>query len=46
MKNILLAIDFNDGERILIDKALEWAKALGATIWMLHVASPEPEFVG
>jgi nucleotide-binding universal stress UspA family protein len=46
MKNILLAIDFNDGERILIDKALEWAKAFGAKIWMLHVASPEPEFVG
>jgi nucleotide-binding universal stress UspA family protein len=46
MKNILLAIDFNDGERILIEKALEWAKAFGAKIWMLHVASPEPEFVG
>lgn len=46
MKNILLAIDFNNGERILIDKTLEWAKAFGAKIWMLHVASPEPDFVG
>lgn len=46
MKNILLAIDFNDGEKILIDKALKWAKAFNAKIWMLHVASPEPEFVG
>lgn len=46
MKNILLAIDFNNSEKILLDKARECAKAFGAKIWMLHVASPEPEFVG
>jgi nucleotide-binding universal stress UspA family protein len=46
MKNILLAIDFSNGENMLMEKALEWAKAFGAKIWMLHVAAPEPEFVG
>ena len=46
MKNILLAIDFRNSEKILMDKAREWAKAFGAKIWMLHVAAPEPEFVG
>lgn len=46
MKNILLAIDFNNSEKLLMDKAQDWAKAFGAKIWMLHVASPEPEFVG
>lgn len=46
MKNILLAIDFNNGEKILMDKAREWARAFDAKVWMLHVAAPEPEFVG
>jgi len=46
MKNILVPIDFNDNEKILLDKALEFAKAFSAKLWLLHVASPEPEFVG
>ena len=46
MKNILVPIDFNDNEKILLDKALEFAKVFSAKLWLLHVASPEPEFVG
>lgn len=46
MKNILLAIDFNNSEKVLMDQAKEWAKAFKAKVWMLHVAAPEPEFVG
>jgi nucleotide-binding universal stress UspA family protein len=46
MKNILLAIDFNNSEKVLMDQAKEWAKAFEAKVWMLHVAAPEPEFVG
>jgi nucleotide-binding universal stress UspA family protein len=46
MKNILVTIDLNNNETLLIDKALEMAKAFDAKIWLLHVASPEPEFVG
>ena len=46
MKNILVSIDFNNNEKLLIDKALEIAKAFDAKIWLLHVAAPEPEFIG
>ena len=46
MKNILVSIDFNNNEKLLIDKALEMAKAFNAKIWLLHVAAPEPEFIG
>lgn len=46
MKNILVTIDFSENEKLLIDKALEMAKAFNAKIWLLHVVSPEPEFVG
>jgi len=46
MKNILVPIDFNDNESILLNKALEFSRAFKAKIWLLHVASPEPEFVG
>ena len=46
MKNILVAIDLNDNEKVLIEKAIEMAKALEAKIWLLHVAAPEPEFIG
>lgn len=46
MKNILVTIDFNNNELLLIDKAIEMAKAFKSKIWLLHVTSPEPEFVG
>lgn len=46
MKNILVPIDFNDNETVLLHKALEFSKAFKAKLWLLHVASPEPEFVG
>ncbi|MGI9531515.1 universal stress protein [Lutimonas sp.] len=46
MKNILVPIDFNDSEKVLMNKALEFSMAFKAKIWLLHVASPEPEFVG
>ena len=46
MKNILLAIDLNGSEKLLLERAYEWAKAFKANIWMLHVVAPEPEFVG
>ena len=46
MKNILITIDFNDKEEYLIQKAVEWAKNFDAKLWIVHVADPEPEFVG
>lgn len=46
MKNILVTIDFNNNEKALLDKAVEMAKCFEAKIWLLHVAAPEPEFIG
>lgn len=46
MKNILVTIDFNNNEKALLNKAIEMAKAFEAKIWLLHVAAPEPEFIG
>ena len=46
MKNILATIEFPVNEKLVMDKAFEIAKAFTAKIWLLHVVSPEPEFVG
>lgn len=46
MKNLLVCIDFHNKTQILVDKAFEIAKPLGAKIWILHVAAPDPDFVG
>ena len=46
MKNIILAIDFIEDRKILIAYAIEIAKALNAKVWVLHIAAPEPFFVG
>ena len=46
MKNILVGIDFHENTERLLEKAFELAQALGAKIWLLHVAAPDPDFVG
>tara|TARA_R110000868_G_scaffold374391_1_gene638892 strand:+ start:417 stop:851 length:435 start_codon:yes stop_codon:yes gene_type:complete len=46
MKNILVTIDFNEKIDLLIDKAFELAKPLGSKVWLMHIAAPEPDFVG
>lgn len=45
-KNILVAIDFNDSVGELINYAEGIASKFGAKIWVLHVAAPNPDFVG
>lgn len=44
--DILVGIDFSDSARKVIDQAALLARALGAKIWLLHVAEPDPAFVG
>lgn len=46
LKNIMVAVDFNDsiGELMLYAEAL--AEKFDSKIWVLHVAEPEPDFVG
>lgn len=46
MKNILLGIDFHDKTEDLIQHSVDFAKKIGAKLWLLHVASPDPDFVG
>lgn len=54
MKNILVTIDFENkidleidkNIILLIDKAVELAQSMGSKIWLLHIAAPEPDFVG
>lgn len=46
MKNILVAIDFDERTYELVNYAAEFAKKFGAKIWIVHIAAPEPDFVG
>jgi nucleotide-binding universal stress UspA family protein len=43
---MLVAIDFKGNEQQVIDKAYEFAKAFKAKIWLIHIAAPNPDYVG
>jgi len=45
-QNILVAIDFNDAVGELLSYAESIAEKFGAKIWVVHVAAPDPDFVG
>lgn len=46
MKHILVALDLNGTDERVVQQALPIAKAFGARLSLLHVAAPEPDFVG
>ena len=46
MKNILVGVDLNEKTDVLIEKAQNLALKYGAKLWLLHVTSPLPEYVG
>lgn len=46
MKTILVPIDFSEITERVIRLAAEIGQGVGATICLLHVAEPEPDFVG
>lgn len=46
MKNILVALDAETGSASLVELAAQWAHAYQAKVWLLHVAAPDPDFVG
>jgi len=46
MKNILVAVDLDDSAQLLVEKAAEQAEKFGSKVWVLHIADPEPDFVG
>lgn len=46
MKNILVTIDFEEKGQVLIEKAAELAEKFNAKLWLVHVAAPDPDFIG
>ena len=46
VKNILAAIDLSPMSDIILQKALQIASCFSAKVWIIHVADPEPAFMG
>lgn len=46
MKNIFLALDFEESSNVLTDYAVHFANCFGAKVWVVHIAAPDPDFVG
>ena len=46
MKNILASVDFKGKENLLIEKAKELGEKFSSKVWLIHVAAPDPDFVG
>ena len=46
MENILVAVDFSEMTDVLVDKAVEQAKAFDARVWLVHAVIPVAELVG
>ncbi len=46
MKTILVPVDFSDCMLALLETATSMATAFAAHVILLHVAAPEPEFIG
>lgn len=44
--NILVAIDFSDPTDKILRVAHRLAHSLEGSVWLVHVAEPEPDFVG
>lgn len=46
MKTILAALDFSDVTDRVVEVASSLARVYGATLYLIHVEPPEPDFVG
>lgn len=46
MKNILVAVRFDKSCQRLVDQAADFARKFSAKIWLIHIAAPDPDFVG
>lgn len=46
MKNILVTLELEDQSELLLEKATEIAQKFGAKVWLVHIAAPEPDFIG
>lgn len=46
MKNILVTVDFEESNHLVVEKAAEIAGKFDAKLWLIHIAAPDPDFVG
>ncbi|MEX2597295.1 MAG: universal stress protein [Salibacteraceae bacterium] len=46
MKNILIAIDFDEHTENFVQFTAQFAQAFDAKLWLIHIASEEPDFLG
>ena len=46
MQNIVVPIDFSDQTDAVLQLAGQLGLAFGAHVWLIHVANPDPDFVG
>ena len=46
IRNILAAVDFDDTATQLLSYGERMAEKFGAKLWIVHVAAPDPDFVG
>ena len=46
MENILVAIDFSDVTQRVIEQGILLARAFDCKLWLIHIAAPDPDFVG
>lgn len=46
MNNILVAVDFDKKTKKLLDHAELLAKKFKSSVWIIHVAAPDPDFIG
>ena len=46
MKNLLVAVDLKSTDQRLIDQASLLAEKFQSKIWIVHIAAPDPDFVG
>jgi nucleotide-binding universal stress UspA family protein len=43
---LLVAVDFSDPTELILRVASRLGKSLDASVWVVHAAEPEPDFVG
>jgi nucleotide-binding universal stress UspA family protein len=46
MENILAAVDFSNATADVVQHAAVLTRQFSAKLWLLHVAAPDPDFVG
>ena len=46
MKSILALVDLSPISTRIVDEAASLARGTGAHLWILHIAAPDPDFVG